>query len=134
MDRIPIRHIIAAQKETDLSEGFGIRDLRDMLAGEDMVQEYHRHDFFYMLVLEKGSGSHDIDFTPYVISDHAVFFMRPGQVHRLVLKAGSTGYMMQFSEGFCFSHTRYPVSCCAGPVISTTISLVLLGSGSCWLY
>lgn len=106
MDRIPIRHIIAAQKETDLSEGFGIRDLRDMLAGEDMVQEYHRHDFFYMLVLEKGSGSHDIDFTPYVISDHAVFFMRPGQVHRLVLKAGSTGYMMQFSEGFCFSHHK----------------------------
>jgi AraC family transcriptional regulator, transcriptional activator of pobA len=106
MDRIPIRHIVAAQKETDLSEGFGIRDLQDLLAGDDMVQEYHRHDFFYMLALEKGSGSHDIDFTPYVIGNHTVFFMRPGQVHRLVLKAGSTGYMMQFSAGFCFSHHK----------------------------
>ncbi|MEZ2443216.1 helix-turn-helix domain-containing protein [Chitinophaga sp. RCC_12] len=106
MEKIPVRHITTTQQGTDAAEGFGIRDLQTLLDGEDMVQEYHRHDFFYMLVLEKGSGSHDIDFTRYVIGDYAVFFLRPGQVHRLVLKAGSTGYMMHFNDGFCFSHHK----------------------------
>jgi len=65
-----------------------------------MVQELHRHDFFYLLALKKGNGHHDIDFIPYTVGNHIVFFMRPGQVHRLVLKAGSTGYLMQFSADF----------------------------------
>lgn len=91
MDSIPIRHISTAQKEP----AFSIRTIHSLLAGEDMVQELHRHDFYYLLVLEKGAGVHEIDFTPYTICDHSIFFMRPGQVHKLLLKAGSTGYLMQ---------------------------------------
>ncbi len=67
-----------------------------------MIQELHRHDFYYMLILEKAAGSHNIDFIPYAISNHTVFFMRPGQVHQLVLKAGSTGYLLQFETEFYF--------------------------------
>ena len=67
-----------------------------------MMQELHRHDFYYILALKKGAGDHDIDFTPYKICDNTVFFMRPGQVHRLVLKAGSAGYLMQFRDE-CYS-------------------------------
>jgi len=106
MNGIPIRHINGAQKEPDLSERFTIRDIKGLLAGKDMVQELHRHDFFYMLALEKGTGHQDIDFTPYTIGDHAVFFMRPGQVHQLVLKAGSTGYLMQFRDEFYFPRDK----------------------------
>lgn len=106
MDRIPLRHISAAQKEPDFSEDFGIRDIHDLLSGKDMIQELHRHDFFYILALEKGSGQHEIDFTPYTICNNTVFFMRPGQVHQLVLKAGSTGYLMQFSTNFYFPHDK----------------------------
>ena len=92
-------HIQATQKEPDLSASFSIRDVRDLLAGTDMVQELHRHDFFYVLALKKGAGSHAIDFTPYEVSDCSVAFMRPGQVHQLTLKAGSTGYLMAFKTG-----------------------------------
>lgn len=98
MDKIPIRHINAIYKEPDFSKSFSIRNIDGLLAGRDMVQELHRHDFFYVLALKKGSGDHEIDFTPYTIGDNSVFFMRPGQVHRLVLKAGSTGYLMQFRD------------------------------------
>src|SRR5215472_17150401 len=65
-----------------------------------MVQDMHRHDFYYVLVLEKGSGFHEIDFVQHSITDRCVFFMRPGQVHRLRLGIGSKGYLMQFEADF----------------------------------
>src|SRR5690606_12498065 len=76
-----------------------------MLGGKDMLQELHRHDFFFILVLGKGSGLHEIDFTPYTVIDHSVFLMRPGQVHKLALKAGSTGYLLQFKSDFLYFQT-----------------------------
>lgn len=106
MDRIPIRQIKADQKEPDISENFSIRDVRDLLAGKDLVQELHRHDFFHILALEKGAGNHEIDFSSYDVCDHSVFFMRPGQVHQLALKAGSTGFLMEFKNDFYFPHDR----------------------------
>jgi len=99
---IPIRHLHATQKEPDLSESFSIRDVKEMLGGKDMVQELHRHDFFFILALKKGRGRHEIDFNAYEVSDDSVFFMRPGQVHQLHLKAGSTGYLMQFNKDFYY--------------------------------
>jgi AraC-like DNA-binding protein len=106
MKRIPVRHIHAIQKEPGLAESFSIRDIHELLAGGDMVQELHRHDFFYILALKKGIGNHDIDFTSYAVKDNAVFIMRPAQVHQLVLKAGSRGYLMQFRDEFYFPHDK----------------------------
>jgi AraC family transcriptional activator of pobA len=104
MKEIPIRKINTPQKELNGPESFSIRDVRDLLAGKDMVQELHRHDFFYILALKKGKGNHEIDFTSYKIKDHSVFFMRPGQVHQLTLKAGSTGYLMEFKTDLYYAH------------------------------
>lgn len=98
MKNIPVRNIDTAEGE--LSKNFNIRDLRDLLAGKDMIQELHRHNFFYVLALKKGKGVHEIDFNPYEVADNVVFFMRPGQVHQLRVKTGSTGYMMAFKNDF----------------------------------
>lgn len=106
MEKIPIRHIHSTPKEPDSSESFTIRDLQALLAGKDMIQALHRHDFFYILILKKGNGNHEIDFTPYTVCGNSVFFMRPGQVHRLELKAESTGYLMQFSTDFYYPHDK----------------------------
>lgn len=106
MKIIPIRHIHEAQKESDFSENFSIRDVSDLLAGKDMVQELHRHDFFHVLALEKGKGNHEIDFLSYVVCDYSVFFLRPGQVHQLTLKAGSTGYLMEFKADFYYPYDK----------------------------
>jgi AraC-like DNA-binding protein len=100
MKEIPIRKINTPQKELNSSESFSIRHIPDLLAGKDMVQALHRHDFFYILALKKGKGDHEIDFTSYKISNHSVFFMRPGQVHQIKLKAGSTGYLLEFKTDF----------------------------------
>ncbi|MDB5013408.1 MAG: helix-turn-helix protein [Daejeonella sp.] len=106
MEKIPIRHLSEIQKEPDFSGNFSIRNIEVLLAGKEMVQELHRHDFFYILALKYGSGNHDIDFIPYIVSDHSIFFMRPGQVHQLVLKAGSEGYLMQFRDDFYLPHDK----------------------------
>lgn len=106
MEKIPIRHIHEIQKEPNLSGSFSIRDIEELLDGKDLIQELHRHDFFYILVLKKGKGSHEIDFTHYEVQDHSIFLMRPGQVHQLTLKAGSTGYLLQFKSDFFYSQNK----------------------------
>ncbi len=106
MKDIPIRHIKATEIEPNFSERFGIRNVRDLLGGKDMIQELHRHDFFFILALEKGNGSHVIDFMPYEVGDYSVFCMRPGQVHELSLKTGSSGYLMEFGTDFYYPHDK----------------------------
>lgn len=106
MANIPVRKIQTSAQEPIFSEIFSIRDVGDLLAGNDMIQELHRHDFYYILALKKGAGDHQIDFTSYEVCDHSVFFMRPGQVHQLTLKAGSTGYLLQFKTDFGYPYDK----------------------------
>lgn len=106
MKSIPIRKIRASEVEPDLSANFDIRSLEKLLIEKDMIQELHRHDSFFVLFLEKGIGEHEIDFTSYKVGDHTLFFMRPGQVHQLILRKGSAGYMMKFTKDFYYPNSK----------------------------
>jgi AraC family transcriptional activator of pobA len=106
MEIIPIRHIQESPKEPNLSGSFSVRDIQDLMLDKDMVQELHRHDFYYILVLKKGSGFHEIDFKQLDVRNNTIFLMRPGQVHQLTLKAGSTGYILQFKTDFFNSQNK----------------------------
>lgn len=86
MQHIPVR----------TSVNFAIR----RISGLDMVQPLHRHDFYYLLALTTATGTHTIDFVPYAVHDHALFLLRPGQVHEIALSPDSTGYLLQFSPAF----------------------------------
>lgn len=100
MEIIPIRHINDTLKEPAFSGSFDIVDIHEYLSGKEMVQELHRHSFYYILVLEKGAGEHQIDFITYPIQDNCLFLMRPGQVHEIVIARESTGYLLKFSKDF----------------------------------
>jgi len=102
MKKIPIRQISSIQKEQASSERFSIRKVQDLLDREDLFHELHRHDFFLILALQKGEGTHEIDFTTYKVFNNSVFFMRPGQVHQLQLKSDSTGYIIEFNSGYYY--------------------------------
>ncbi len=102
MKKIPIRNISIAQKSAAHAAGFSIRNLEAMLTGEDMFHAFHRHDYYFMLAVKKGAGNHEIDFVSHEVCDNSIFFLRPGQVHQLILKAGSTGYLMQFNPDFYY--------------------------------
>lgn len=109
MNSIPVRSIQRPASPHDFSEGFRIRRIADLLNGRDMIQDLHRHDFFFLLVLKKARGIHEIDFIPYKVANCSVFLMRPGQVHRLTLKAGSEGFLVELKNGFFHSGERASV-------------------------
>jgi len=60
----------------------------------------HRHDFFEVLYLLKGSGYHVIDANKYEIKPPCVFFMSPGQAHKLELSNDIEGYIFIFTADF----------------------------------
>ena len=103
MKNIPVRSIKSAEAKPDISESFKIRTLTDVLGGKDMIHDLHRHDFYFILALTKGDGSHDIDFVSYPVRDNSLFLIRPGQVHQLVLKMGSEGFLMELGKDFFYS-------------------------------
>lgn len=100
MKSIPVRQI-APEKTLQSSAGrFSVRDLQQVLNGKDLVHDLHRHDFYFVLAVQQGSGMHEIDFVPYPVSDHAVFILRPGQVHKLELTANTTGFLLELDLSF----------------------------------
>ncbi|CAN5391653.1 AraC family transcriptional regulator [soil metagenome] len=99
MKKIPVRKI-AGQDEPVVTGRFNIRTVEDILDGKDLAQDLHRHDFFFILALQKGKGRHEIDFTSYDIGDNSIFILRPGQVHQLTLNAGCTGFLAEFDTAF----------------------------------
>jgi AraC family transcriptional activator of pobA len=64
------------------------------------VKYPHRHDFFEVLFLTKGSGYHVIDGNKYEIKPPCVFFMSPGQAHKLELSNDIEGYIFIFTSDF----------------------------------
>jgi AraC-like DNA-binding protein/quercetin dioxygenase-like cupin family protein len=64
------------------------------------VKYPHRHDFFEVLFLQKGSGYHVIDGNKYEIKPPCVFFMSPGQAHKLELSLDIEGFIFIFTSDF----------------------------------
>jgi AraC family transcriptional regulator, transcriptional activator of pobA len=98
MKAIPVRQI--SSKEQNNAGRFSIRAIQQILQGKNLVHGLHKHDFFFVLALQQGKGIHEIDFIQYEAHDHTVFIIRPGQVHRLELSVGSTGFLMEFDRTF----------------------------------
>lgn len=70
-------------------------------ANRHFAVEYpHRHDFFEVLFLHKGSGVHVIDDKRYEVKPPCIFFMSPGQAHKLELSQDIEGYIYIFTSDF----------------------------------
>lgn len=64
------------------------------------VRYPHRHDFFEVLFIRKGSGVHLIDSNDYLILPPCVFFLSPGQAHKLELSHDIEGFIYIFNAEF----------------------------------
>ncbi len=60
----------------------------------------HKHDFYEVLFLSKGSGYHIIDSNKYEIKPPCIFFLSPGQAHKLELSHDIDGYIFLFTAEF----------------------------------
>ncbi|TPD67057.1 helix-turn-helix domain-containing protein [Flavobacterium microcysteis] len=85
------------------------------LHGERHIEEPHKHDFFSIVLFEKGEGKHTIDSIEYEIENSQVHLLFPGQLHKWDIKSGTIGYQLmaertffeQFAPYFRFSITEY---------------------------
>lgn len=63
----------------------------------------HRHNYYTVLLVLDAEGSHFIDFNEYFIEKNQVYFVSPGQVHQIIEKRQSNGYVMTFGQEFLAS-------------------------------
>lgn len=83
------------------------------------VKYPHRHDFFEVLYLHRGSGFHVIDGNKYEIRPPCVFFLSPGQAHKLELSHDIEGYIFIFTADFYLLNRRNPNSLIEFPFFYT---------------
>lgn len=79
-------------------EALGITLFRHSVKGRNEFEQPHKHDFYLVFFVEKGSGIHNVDFTKYTVSDYQVYFIRPGQVHNWSLNIDTTGFQLMLSS------------------------------------
>lgn len=64
------------------------------------VKYPHRHDFFEVLYLSKGAGFHVIDGNKYEIKPPCIFYLSPGQAHKIEFSNDIEGYIFIFTSEF----------------------------------
>jgi AraC-like DNA-binding protein len=78
-------------------ETLGITLFRHSVKGRNEFEQPHKHDFYLVFFVEKGSGVHNVDFTQYTVDDYQVYFIRPGQVHNWSLDVDTSGFQLMLS-------------------------------------
>ena len=86
-------------------ESFGIRQISlsgirvESLASRLVpnVPFPHKHSFYQIVVINKGRGSHQIDFTNHRVTKEHIFIMKPGQVHSWDFPEDVQGIVIDFS-------------------------------------
>lgn len=60
----------------------------------------HRHNFYEIMVFQKGNAKHDIDFASFTAKSGEIHFIAPDNVHLLIREKKSIGFSIQFTNGF----------------------------------
>lgn len=83
------------------SVSFGISKMEDIYTKRNgKIDEPHRHNYYTVLIVNKAKGLHKIDFNSYELSNKQIYFVAPGQVHQVIEKEKSLGFVMTFSNQF----------------------------------
>ncbi|CAA9201850.1 HTH-type transcriptional activator RhaS [Flavobacterium bizetiae] len=78
-------------------ETLGITLFRHSVKGRNEFEQPHKHDFYMVFFVEKGSGVHNVDFTQYIVNDYQVYFIRAGQVHNWSLDVDTSGFQLMLA-------------------------------------
>jgi AraC family transcriptional activator of pobA len=66
--------------------------------GKNIIEKPHKHDFFLLFLIEKGSGTHTIDFVEHRVSDHQLHILFPDQIHKWELGEQTSGFQLMVSK------------------------------------
>ncbi|OON69662.1 helix-turn-helix domain-containing protein [Hymenobacter sp. CRA2] len=97
---------LAAFPQPAARRPYYVERLEVHLARFPHVREPHAHDFYLLVYIEAGYGTHTIDQVSYELRPGSVFFLAPGQVHHWQLPPEVRGYVVFFDAEFYLF--RYP--------------------------
>lgn len=60
----------------------------------------HRHNYYTIIWVRKGKGTHLLDLDSFSIEDNSVYCVSPGQVHHLQVEGPVDGYVISFTTDF----------------------------------
>lgn len=76
---------------------FGITLFRHSVKGRNEFEQPHKHDFYLLFFVEKGSGLHSVDFKQSKVEDCQIHFVRPGQLHNWSLDVNTAGFQLMLA-------------------------------------
>jgi AraC-like DNA-binding protein len=77
-----------------------VKRLEQLFSSMPNMRSSHRDNFYEIIWVTKGRGTHFIDFTHYPIKPHSLYFVSPGQIHAWELIEDVTGYAIMFTNEF----------------------------------
>lgn len=103
---------------------FYIRNFSEHVNENLFIEKPHAHNFYLLLLVTKGSGTHKIDFLEYNVSPGTMFIVSPGQIHQWSLSQDVDGYVLFFTKEF-FLHDFSTEKLTRFPFFNSTFSLPL---------
>jgi AraC-like DNA-binding protein len=97
---LPVYQIQNFNKASRHHHHFYFDELAAHLQKHSFIQKPHKHDFYILIFIIRGSGTHTIDFKTYPVEPNSVFFLSPGQVHAWQLSSDTEGFVIFFSLEF----------------------------------
>lgn len=99
-EHLPIYQIQDFKAQARKEGYFYISSFADHLQEHLFIQEPHKHNFYILLLVTRGTGSHIIDFKKFGVKPDLVFSLIPGQVHSWQLSADADGFVIFFTAEF----------------------------------
>ncbi|WP_143307669.1 AraC family transcriptional regulator [Chitinophaga vietnamensis] len=93
------------QQSTDALHHFKVIRLHSNSGTTDEFNTLQRDEYFQIIWLHNGKGTHSIDLHEYVYEGPVVFIIAPGQLHKIIPQIPSDGYLLKFAPGV-FSHEK----------------------------
>ncbi len=67
----------------------------------------HRHDYYVIIGVTQGTGTHIVDFQTYEVKPGSWWFLSPGQAHQLQMNGPHEGWVVSFTpDFFCVSEAN----------------------------
>lgn len=86
---------------------FEIKDLAKIYnASRDMMTEPHRAQFYQVLFIEKGRGTHYVDFKPIEIKDNSIVFVPQNSINLFDTNGEYEGRLVLFTDSFFCQNTH----------------------------
>ena len=97
-DHIKIYNNVNREDDTIIFDLKRMEDVYDKTGGQ--VDDPHRHGYYTILCVRHAAGKHVIDFNEFKLNPYQIYFIEPGQVHQIIERERSQGFVLTFSPQF----------------------------------